>query len=834
MNKKLVFNLIIFGAVAVGGAVAPALSVFAIPVNYSIDIASTVLDEPERTVTLQGTAGANPYTGSLSAVHVGVTDWGDGGRTVPVSDFVIVSSSASPKTFSATWSATHTYAGPGEYIVTAMAYHGEVSEDNEQYAAATTTVTVRPRIVAVAGDGGTIAPAGTMTVGYHGDQTFTMVPSGGGTVGALLIDGVSTTTADSYTFTDITDDHTIDVRFISGPTRTLTATTTGEGTGTIASDPAGISCGTAGAVCTANFPKDATVTLTASPDVPTSTFEGWGGACASAGTSSVCTVTMSADAEVSAAFGIQTYALTVATGGTGDGVITDASGTIYCDSADATSSVCMQVFAIGTPVTLFATPDASSTFALWSTGPCAGATSTSCSFSIDSATTGSTIVAVFSGPMIIPQADLSVEKTAEATSTAPGSIVRYRIAVANLGPATSTGITAEDLLPDGLMFMNATTSIGSYESSTGAWLIGTLSAGSGATLDLSALVDPGIDASAITNTASVAGDEWSEDLNLSNNSSSITLPVISGGGGTIGPDLAVSKAVDNANPDPGTGIVYSIMVENSGDAPAAFVTGNDTWPTALTFANATSSQGSLALVGNGVNWEVGTLEPHATATMTIAMTVGQGEAGNTIVNTATVSSTLGSFTDPTPEDNTSSVTVVVRSGGSNDGTNGNNNTGGGGGATVGVAAGGRLAPIGQGLVLGASTTAPAPIVVTAPPAEQGQVLGASTTCGYYLTGYITPARYANGQNDPVEVMKLQVFLNKELGLNIPISGYYGPVSEAAVRQFQLKYSSDVLAPWVPHGLVNAVAPTGYVYKTTQRLINMIMCPSLNLPIPQLP
>ncbi len=841
MNKKLAFHLIVWGTVSAAGALMPAIAALGqesppdAQFNYSISITSADVDQSERIAALDGIAGGNPYVGSLKAVHVGVTDWGDGQSTVPVTDFVITSTTASPKTFSATWSATHTYAGPGEYIVTAAVYHGEVSPDNEQIAIATTTVTVHPRIVATAGDGGTIAPSGTIMTDYHGTQTFTIHPGGGRTIGAILIDGVSTSTADSYTFADVTADHTIDVRFISGPTKTLTVTSTGTGTGMVTSDPAGISCGSAGSVCAADFSKDATVTLTAAPDAPTSTFEGWGGACADAGTSTTCTLTLSDDVSASAAFGIQEYQLSVAPGGTGNGVIADASGTLMCDSADATSSICAHLFPIGTSVTLTAAPDASSTFALWSTGPCTGATSPSCSFVIDAVTTQSTIVAIFSGTLIVPVADLSVEKTSAATSTFPGGGVQYHISAANLGPDAAGDVSVSDSLPDGLTLANATASQGAYESSTGVWTIGALPAGSAATLDLSATVDPLIDASSLTNAASI-GDIWSEDPDPANNSSSVTIAVLSGSAPTSGPDLALRKTVNNGTPEAGATVQYSIVVTNDGDAPATFVTAADTWPSGLTYASATSSQGSIALLGSGINWDVGTIEPHATATMAIAMVVGQGEAGNTIRNVAAVSSTLSSFIDPTPENNSSSATIAVQSGSSNGGGTPNGNTGGG--MTVGVGAGGPLAPRGQGMVLGVSTTnsvatsSLTPTLIVTPPS--GQVLGASTTCGYYLTGYITPERYAHGSNDPVEVMKLQVFLNKELGLRIPITGYYGPLSEAAVRQLQVNYATDVLAPWIPHGLVSSIVPTGYVYKTTQRLINMIMCPSLNLPIPQLP
>ncbi len=90
-------------------------------------------------------------------------------------------------------------------------------------------------------------------------------------------------------------------------------------------------------------------------------------------------------------------------------------------------------------------------------------------------------------------------------------------------------------------------------------------------------------------------------------------------------------------------------------------------------------------------------------------------------------------------------------------------------------------------------------------------------------------------NDPSEVKALQTFFNQQgLGSTLPVTGYYGPLTAAATDAFQIAHSSEVLAPWVPYGLPTAQTPTAYVYKTTQREINLIYCPSLTLPEPELP
>jgi hypothetical protein len=89
-------------------------------------------------------------------------------------------------------------------------------------------------------------------------------------------------------------------------------------------------------------------------------------------------------------------------------------------------------------------------------------------------------------------------------------------------------------------------------------------------------------------------------------------------------------------------------------------------------------------------------------------------------------------------------------------------------------------------------------------------------------------------NDPNEVKKLQYFINEYLGLNLPVDGVYSLDDYLAVEKFQLLTKEDVLKPWVDIGLQSSVdEPTGYVYRTTQRKINLIVCPGLGLAMPDL-
>lgn len=71
-------------------------------------------------------------------------------------------------------------------------------------------------ITASAGDNGKIAPSGSVTVNSGDDRAFTFTPNNGYVVKEILVDGKAITTASSYTFKAVTDNHTISVSFEKG------------------------------------------------------------------------------------------------------------------------------------------------------------------------------------------------------------------------------------------------------------------------------------------------------------------------------------------------------------------------------------------------------------------------------------------------------------------------------------------------------------------------------------------------------------------------------------------------------------------------------------------
>lgn len=151
----------------------------------------------------------------------------------------------------------------------------------------------------------------------------------------------------------------------------ISVSKTGAGTGTVTSNPAGISCGSS---CTASFNTGSTVTLTAAA-VSGSTFGGWSGCSSTSGTS--CNVTMNAAQAVTATFHLQnTFQLSV--GKTGEGTVTSNPVGISC------GSTCAYNFSNGQSVTLTPTPATGYYFSSWS-GACSG--SETCTVNMDAAKT---------------------------------------------------------------------------------------------------------------------------------------------------------------------------------------------------------------------------------------------------------------------------------------------------------------------------------------------------------------------------------------------------------------------------------------------------------------
>src|SRR5439155_1448369 len=64
-------------------------------------------------------------------------------------------------------------------------------------------------ITSTAGTNGTVSPAGSVSVNYGGNRSFSISPNTGYHVDSLLVDGVKVDSTTSYTYTNVTANHSL-------------------------------------------------------------------------------------------------------------------------------------------------------------------------------------------------------------------------------------------------------------------------------------------------------------------------------------------------------------------------------------------------------------------------------------------------------------------------------------------------------------------------------------------------------------------------------------------------------------------------------------------------
>ncbi len=257
---------------------------------------------------------------------------------------------------------------------------------------------------------------------------------------------------------------------------------------------------------------------------------------------------------------------------------------------------------------------------------------------------------------------LTITKAANVSTTTPGSVVQYTVTVTNTGQTDYTGASVADGLTgvlDDAAYTSASATAGavSFTSPTLTWT-GNLLIGATATITYSVTVnnpDSGNKSLAATITSTTAGNNCVPGSSDTRCTSTVTVLI---------PSLTVSAAVDSATTTPGSVVVYTVTVTNSGPTtytatPVTFgfsgVTDDATYNN-----SGTTTVGSLAVGANSAVWTL-TLSPGATATATLPFTVKNPDTRDKAMPTVTSSDAAGS-TCPTGSANTAcntSTTVLI-------------------------------------------------------------------------------------------------------------------------------------------------------------------------------
>ncbi len=262
---------------------------------------------------------------------------------------------------------------------------------------------------------------------------------------------------------------------------------------------------------------------------------------------------------------------------------------------------------------------------------------------VDSNNRSSTVATTVLCPGSQPNA-LTISKTDNRTTAAPGDTLNYVITVSN---PTSSAITATitDTLPSQTSGIVGINNNGTLAGTVVTWNV-TVAANATQTLTVSAVINAGVsNGTVLTNVAQVVNGNAATDTTTVQNGSSTNA------------DLSITKT-GPASVTRGNTLAYTVTATNAGPATATNVVIGDVIPTGLTSANfnASASTGCVLNSSNTSvlcnNFNLAANESKSFSIVFNVPTITSNCTTSTLSNTATVS---GSSTDPTSSNNTSSA-----------------------------------------------------------------------------------------------------------------------------------------------------------------------------------
>ena len=266
--------------------------------------------------------------------------------------------------------------------------------------------------------------------------------------------------------------------------------------------------------------------------------------------------------------------------------------------------------------------------------------------------------------LVIGAAPVSVVKTANVSSAAPGDTVRFTTTVTNASTTrTYTGVQIldplADLADDAVVNDDATVTVGSVTRSAAGlqWDL-TIAPGATATLTYTVTVaNPGTGNKLLTGTVATSGLSTNCDPGAQTASCTAAVTVSA---------LSIVHNAGVATTTPGSTVTFSIVVTNNGQTPYPGARLTESLAGMLddtTYnGNASATSGSVSYTSPTLSW-TGNLAVGASATITYSVTVANPDTGNRSLTGTVVSPTAGSTC---PSDNpgascSATVTVLVPS-----------------------------------------------------------------------------------------------------------------------------------------------------------------------------
>lgn len=213
---------------------------------------------------------------------------------------------------------------------------------------------------------------------------------------------------------------------------------------------------------------------------------------------------------------------------------------------------------------------------------------------------------------------LSITKTNNAgTFAKPGATVKYTVVVTNVASATdaATAVSMTDTLPAGFTFVVGGKSVKTFT-------LGTLAPGTSVTTTYSVKISSKQKSGTYLNTATAKGGNTDEVTATAG--VTVKSPLVLG---AAAPVLTLTKSVAPLSVVAGKQVTYTMVIKNTGAGDAIKVVLTDTLPAGFTFTDT----GKTTKV-----WNIATLTPGASKTVTALVTVASSVKTGTYVNNATV------------------------------------------------------------------------------------------------------------------------------------------------------------------------------------------------------
>ena len=216
-----------------------------------------------------------------------------------------------------------------------------------------------------------------------------------------------------------------------------------------------------------------------------------------------------------------------------------------------------------------------------------------------------------------PIIDLSIDKTVDLNEASPGDTLNYTIVVTNTGTADAFNVVVDDILPEGLIYQDGTT--------TKQWLYAVINTGASETINYVAIIEDDAVASDYTNIASVnaTGFEKITAQATTAVAEEVLIPIVLGEEAL--PSLTIDKTANAEFANPGDTISYTIIVTNDGDAMAENVVLIDHIAPGMQFTN------TLAPT---YTWMLGIIAPGESITTTYNVVILRDNEPGIYTNTA--------------------------------------------------------------------------------------------------------------------------------------------------------------------------------------------------------